>query len=105
MTRLPITNSSGKPDLSDFLPSRAWEKKKELIEKAGASKHKNDFIHGSGSNSLLENLELIKHGLNNGMKKYLLMPPAYFSKIYNDDGVYKYFASLIEKLPEQIFIC
>ena len=79
--------------------------KKELIEKAGASKHKNDFILGTGSNSLLENLELIKHGLNNGMKKYLLMPPAYFSKIYNDDGVYKYFASLIEKLPEQIFIC
>ena len=85
-----------------YLPLR---EKKELIEKAGASKHKNNFILGTASNSILENLELIKHGLSNGIKKYLLMPPAYFSKIYNDDGVYKYFASLIEKLPEQIFIC
>ena len=79
--------------------------KKELIEKAGASKHKDNFIFGTGSNSLLENLELIKHGLNNGINKYLLMSPSYFSKIYNDDGVYKYFASLIERLPKQIFIC
>ena len=79
--------------------------KKELIEKAGASKHKDNFILGTGSNSLLENLELIKHGLNNGINKYLLMSPSYFSKIYNDDGVYKYFASLIEKLPDQIYIC
>ena len=30
VTRLPITNSSGKLDLSDFLPSRAREKKKDL---------------------------------------------------------------------------
>ena len=81
------------------------EEKRKLIDQAGSSKHKDNFILSTGSNSLLENFSLIKRGLANGINRYLLMPPAYFSKIYNDDGVYKYFASLIEKLPEQIYIC
>ena len=75
--------------------------KKKLIDKAGSSECKDNFILGTGSNSLLENCEIIKHSLSNGINRFLLMPPAYFS--YQDSGVYKYFASIIERVPE-IFI-
>ena len=75
--------------------------KKKLIDKAGSSECKDNFILGTGSNSLLENCEIIKHGLSNSINRFLLMPPAYFT--YQDSGVYKYFANIIERVPE-IFI-
>ena len=77
------------------------KEKKKLIDKAGSSEYKDNFILGTGSNSLLENCEIIKHSLSNGINRFLLMPPAYFS--YQDSGVYKYFANMIERVPE-IFI-
>ena len=77
------------------------KEKKKLIDKAGNSECRDNFILGTGSNSLLENCEIIKHSLSNGINRFLLMPPAYFS--YKDSGVYKYFANIIERVPE-IFI-
>ena len=77
------------------------KEKKKLIDKAGSSECKDNFVLGTGSNSLLENCEIIKHSLSNGINRFLLMPPAYFS--YPDSGVYKYFANIIERVPE-IFI-
>ena len=77
------------------------QEKKKLIDQAGNSECRDNFILGTGSNSLLENCEIIKHSLSNGINRFLLMPPAYFS--YQDSGVYKYFANIIERVPE-IFI-
>ena len=88
----------GSTGLAQYISSK---EKKKLIDKAGSSECKDNFILGTGSNSLLENCEIIKHSLSNGINRFLLMPPAYFS--YQDSGVYKYFASIIERVPE-IFI-
>ena len=42
--------------------------KKKLINKLSKSKFKDNFMIGTGSNALNENIELMKHALNNGMQ-------------------------------------
>ena len=84
----------GSTGMAQYISSK---EKKKLIDKAGMSKCSDNFIIGTGSNSLLENVDLIKHSLSNGINRFLLMPPAYFS--YQDDGVYKYYANIIERVP------
>ena len=72
--------------------------KKKLIEKLDNNKSKENFIIGTGNNSLNENIDLMKHSLNSGIKKFLLMPPAYYK--YNDEGVYSFYANIIQNIPE-----
>ena len=72
--------------------------KKKLIEKLSNNKLKNNFIIGTGSNSLNENIDLLKHSINNGINRFLLMPPAYYK--YGDEGAYSFYANVIQKVPE-----
>ena len=72
--------------------------KKKLINKLSKSKFKDNFMIGTGTNALNENIELMKHSLNNGINRFLLMPPAYYK--YGDDGVYSFYANIIQKVPE-----
>ena len=72
--------------------------KKKLISKLSKSKFKDNFMIGTGSNALNENIELMKHALNNGIDKFLLMPPAYYK--YGDDGAYSFYANVVQKVPE-----
>ena len=76
--------------------------KKKLIEKLNNSKFKDHFMIGTGCNSLNENIELMKYSLNNGMDRFLLMPPAYYK--YSDDGVYTFYVNIIQKVPESKII-
>ena len=76
--------------------------KKKLIEKLGSHKLKNNFIIGTGSNALNENIDLLKHSLNNGIDRFLLMPPAYYK--YGDEGAYSFYSNLIQKVPESRII-
>ena len=72
--------------------------KKSFIEYCSKSKYKNQFIFGTGSNSLQENIEILKLAQDKGMFLSLLMGSAYFS--YNDNEAYQWFSKLIEKLPQ-----
>lgn len=72
--------------------------KKKLIEKLNNNKFKDHFIIGTGHNALNENIELMKHSLNNGIDRFLLMPPAYYK--YSDDGAYSFYANVVQKVPE-----
>ena len=72
--------------------------KKKLISKLKNSKHKDNFIIGTGDNALYENIELIKHTLDNGINKFLLGVPAYYK--FGDDGAYSFFKTLIQKVPQ-----
>ena len=72
--------------------------KKKLISKLSKSKFKDNFMIGAGTNALNENIELMKHALNNGIDKFLLMPPAYYK--YGDDGAYSFYANVVQKVPE-----
>ena len=76
--------------------------KKKLISRLYDNKFKNQFIIGTGANSLNENVELMKHSINNGIDRFLLMPPAYYK--YNDDGAYSFYAKVIQKVPESKII-
>ncbi len=76
--------------------------KKKLINKLSKSKFKDNFLIGTGTNALNENIELIKHALNNGIDKFLLMPPAYYK--YGDDGAYSFYANVVQKVPESKII-
>ena len=72
--------------------------KKNLINKLNDSKLKNHFMIGTGANALNENIELMKHSLNNGIDRFLLMPPAYYK--YGDDGAYSFYENVVQKVPE-----
>jgi len=78
------------------------KEKKILIEKLNTNKLKDCFIIGTGSNSLNENIELMKHSLSNGIDRFLLMPPAYYK--YDDEGAYSFYANVIQKIPESKII-
>ena len=76
--------------------------KKRLIDRLYNSKFKDHFMIGTGSNSLNENVELMKHSLNNGIDRFLLMPPAYYK--YGDDGAYSFYENIVQKIPESKII-
>jgi len=76
----------------------SFNEKKSFIKYCGKSKFKNRFIIGTGSNSLQENIEILKIAQEQGIYFSLLMGSAYFS--YNEDGAYKWFSKLIDQLPK-----
>jgi len=76
--------------------------KKKLIEKLNNSKFKENFVIGTGNNSLSENIELMKHSLTNGIDRFLIMPPAYYK--YDDNGVYAFYANMVQRVPESKII-
>ncbi len=78
------------------------KEKKKLIDKLNSNKFKDHFMIGTGVNALHENIELMKHALNNGIDKFLLMPPAYYK--YGDDGAYSFYANVVQKVPESKII-
>ena len=78
------------------------KEKKQLIDGLNKNKLKDHFIIGTGANSLNENVELMKHSLNNGIDRFLLMPPAYYK--YNDEGAYSFYANVVQKVPESKII-
>jgi len=78
------------------------DEKKVLIDKISTNKSKEFFIMGTGANSLNENIQLMKHSINSGIDRFLLMPPAYYK--YEDEGAYAYYANVIQKVPESKII-
>ena len=76
--------------------------KKNFIEKLSDKKSKENFIIGTGENSLNQNVEMMKHSLKNGINRFLLMPPAYYK--YGDNEVYAFYANIIQRVPESEII-
>ena len=59
--------------------------KKELIAKISSHKLRKQFFLGTGNNSLNENIDLIKYGMEYDFREFLIMPPAYY-KGNTDEG-------------------
>ena len=70
----------------------------KLINKLSQSKYKGNFIIGTGLNSLVETINLMKVASSLGFKKFLIMPPAYYK--YEDNDVIKFYTKIVETLPE-----
>lgn len=73
--------------------------KKRLISELSHSKYKDNFFLGTGVNSLRDNRDLISHSFNNGFDTFLIMPPAYYVN-NTHEGVYKFYANLIQQFPK-----
>ena len=68
-----------------------------LLNKLSLSNFKNNFIIGTGMNSLGETINLMKISLSLGFKKFLIMPPAYYK--YDDNEVIRFYSKIVEALP------
>ena len=66
------------------------------------NKNKDNFIIGCGLNSLLDTINLMKVSINLGLKKFLVMPPAYYK--YGDKEVINYYTKLVNSVPESKII-
>ena len=73
-----------------------------LLNKLSYSKHKKNFIIGTGLNSLGETINLMKVATSLGFKKFLIMPPAYYK--YEDNEVIQFYTKIVESIPESEII-
>ena len=76
--------------------------KKKLIERLKDNKLKEDLLIGTGENSLKQNIDIMKHSINNGINRFLIMPPAYYK--YGDEEAYSFFSKIIQQVPESEII-
>ena len=74
------------------------EEKIKLIKELSKSKYKNNFIVGTGFNSLSDTILLMKTSQSLGMKKFLIMPPAYY--FYRDKDVINFYNKIIENISD-----
>jgi len=66
----------------------------ELLNNLSLSKYKENFIIGTGLNSLGETINLMKIASSLKFKKFLIMPPAFYK--YGDNEVINFYSRLIE---------
>ena len=69
-----------------------------LLNKLSLSSYKNNFIIGTGMNSLSEIINLMKISFSLGFRKFLIMPPAYYK--YEDNDVLRFYSKVVEALPD-----
>ena len=72
------------------------EEKIKLIEQLSKSKYKENFIIGTGLNSLNDTISLMKASKSFNFQKFLIMPPAYY--FYKDKDVINFYTRLIENI-------
>ena len=73
--------------------------KKEFISKIASHKMRKQFFLGTGNNSLIENIDLIKYATEYDFKDFLIMPPAYY-KGNTDQGVLEFYSRIIKSVPK-----
>ena len=72
------------------------------MNKLSLSKYKNHFIVGTGLNSLIETINLMKIAISLNFTKFLIMPPAYYK--YGDNEVIEFYSRLVEAHPNSEII-
>ena len=73
-----------------------------LLNKLSNSKYKKNYIIGTGLNSLVETINLMRVATSLGFKKFLIMPPAYYK--YDDNEVIEFYTKIVEAVPESEII-
>ena len=70
----------------------------QLINRLPNSKYKENFIIGTGLNSLSDNINLIKISKSLGFNKFLIMPPAYYK--YGHEEVVNFYSRIVDEINE-----
>ena len=69
-----------------------------LLNDLSKSKYKDNYLIGTGLNSLNETINLISISKSLGFKNFLIMPPAYYK--YGDVEVFNFYSRIINSHPE-----
>ena len=69
-----------------------------LINNLSSSNYKENFIIGTGLNSLSDTISLMKISMSLGFSKFLIMPPAYYK--YEDQDVFNFYSNIIKVIPK-----
>ena len=69
-----------------------------LINNLSSSNYKENFIIGTGLNSLSDTISLMKISMSLGFSKFLIMPPAYYK--YEDQDVFNFYSNIITVIPK-----
>ena len=69
-----------------------------LLNSISTNKNKDKFIIGTGLNSLVETINLLKVATSLNFKKFLIMPPAYYK--YGDKEVISFYEKIISEVPD-----
>ena len=74
------------------------EEKFKLIEQISKSDLKDQFIIGTGLNSLQDTISLLNLSISFKLNKFLIMPPAYY--MYEDKDVIRFYKKLLENVND-----
>ena len=69
-----------------------------LLTRLSTSKYKNNYLIGTGFNSLSETINMMKISLSLNFKNFLIMPPAYYK--YGDKEVIDFYSRIIDAVPD-----
>ena len=69
----------------------------KLLNKISTNKYKDNFIIGTGLNSLGEIINLMRVATSLNLEKFLIMPPAFYK--YSDEDVFNFYSKIIESIP------
>ena len=70
----------------------------QLINQLPNSRYKDKFIIGTGLNSLVDTISLMKIAKSMNFDTFLIMPPAYYK--YSDEGAYSFYSDVIQRVPD-----
>ena len=70
----------------------------QLINKLSSSQYKENFIIGTGLNSLTDTINLMKISISMNFKTFLIMPPAYYK--YGDEDVINFYSKIINEIND-----
>ncbi|MDC3071675.1 dihydrodipicolinate synthase family protein [Candidatus Pelagibacter sp.] len=70
----------------------------DLLNNLSKSKYQDKHIIGTGLNSLGETINFVKIAISLNLKKFLIMPPAYYS--YGDTEVLDFYSRIIDSVPD-----
>jgi len=73
-----------------------------LLNKLSKSRNKDKFLVGTGFNSLVETINLMKVAISLNLNKFLIMPPAYYK--YGDKEVIQFYTRIVEAVPSSKII-
>ena len=68
-----------------------------LINNLSTNSYKENFIIGTGLNSLSDTISLMKISMSLGFIRFLIMPPAYYK--YDDQDVFNFYSNIIKVIP------
>tara|TARA_B100000287_G_scaffold406922_1_gene431847 strand:+ start:18 stop:902 length:885 start_codon:yes stop_codon:yes gene_type:complete len=74
----------------------------DLLNRLSTTKYRNNYLIGTGFNSLIETINTMKVSCSLNFKNFLIMPPAYYK--YGDEEVIDFYSRIIEAVPDSRII-